>query len=134
MSPELDAKRVELIKDILPQLSRLTVLYNPTYHGSKLHAESISVAAATLNVAIRFVEVRSICDFDAAFAAILKRCQALIACAADCIGFTQNLYSLRLDRLGVKAYQFSNGRSWREADIRWQCRVFEDSGAACQPR
>ena len=33
MAPELDAKRVEILKDILPQLSHLTILQIPRSRG-----------------------------------------------------------------------------------------------------
>jgi putative ABC transport system substrate-binding protein len=71
MAPALDAKRVEMLKQMLPQLSRVSVLYNPTFPGAKIHSEAITRAAQQLDTEVRFVEVRTISDFDAAFATIL---------------------------------------------------------------
>jgi putative ABC transport system substrate-binding protein len=71
LAPELDAKRVEMLKDILPQLSNLAVLHNPQLPGAKIHSDAILTAAGKFNAAVHFVGVQAVSDFDAAFSAIL---------------------------------------------------------------
>jgi putative ABC transport system substrate-binding protein len=72
MAPELDAKRVEMAKQVLPHMSRLTVLYDSTFAGTKIHLEMVPAAAKKFDIAVRFEDVQSVSDFDRAFAAILS--------------------------------------------------------------
>jgi putative tryptophan/tyrosine transport system substrate-binding protein len=72
MAPELDVKRVQMLKQIVPHLSSLTVLYNPTFPGAKNHLETIATTAEKLGIAVRVVEVRTISDFEPAFGDILQ--------------------------------------------------------------
>jgi len=87
LSPEIDVKRVEMLKEILPKLSRLTVLHNPTFPGARLHSETILAAAQKLNVAVYFVEVRAYSDFDAAFEVILNDRPDAVLTVADTLIF-----------------------------------------------
>ena len=74
--PETDTKRVELLKQIVPGLSKLAVLYNPNDEGSPIHLESTRHAARALQVAISPFEVRQPADFDIVLAAAASRCRA----------------------------------------------------------
>ena len=67
MAPELTGKRLELIKEIVPKLSRVAVLWNPLATGSALAWKEIQLPAQQLGVQLQSLEVRSTDDFDAAF-------------------------------------------------------------------
>jgi putative tryptophan/tyrosine transport system substrate-binding protein len=69
---DLDVERLEFLKQALPQMSKLALLYNPTAAGSALHIDKIKATAPSLGMQVRIVEVRSAAEFDAAFAAILS--------------------------------------------------------------
>ena len=69
LAPELDAKRIELLKQIVPGLSRLAVLYDAGDQGSPLHMKAIEVAGKALGVAFTTLEVRRPEDFDPVLAA-----------------------------------------------------------------
>ena len=69
LAPEIDAKRVELLKQIVPGMSRLAVLYDADDQGSPVHLKSTQVAGRTLGVATSALEVRRAEDFDTVFAA-----------------------------------------------------------------
>ena len=69
LAPEIDAKRVELLKQIVPGLSRLAVLYDAGDQGSPVHLKSTQIAGRTLGVATSTLEVRRSEDFDAVLAA-----------------------------------------------------------------
>ena len=71
MSPELDAKRVQIVKEILPQLSRMTVIQNPTIPGAKTHTEVISAAAEKLGIKLDHVEYRTLADVETALQSVL---------------------------------------------------------------
>lgn len=73
LAPELDAKRVELLKQIVPGLSRMAVLYDATDQGSPLHLRSTQAAGRALGVATSTLEVRRPEDFGPVLAAATGR-------------------------------------------------------------
>ena len=46
LSPGLDAKRLELLQQMLPSLRRMAVMHNPTSSSAQLHLEAVNAAAA----------------------------------------------------------------------------------------
>jgi putative ABC transport system substrate-binding protein len=89
LAPEIDAKRVEILKSILPQFSRLTVLYNPTVPGSATHLDYVNRATKMVGTAVATAEVRSHSDFDRAFTAILQTRPDAIVVVTDPLVFTE---------------------------------------------
>ena len=72
----LVGKRLELLKETVPELTRLAVLYDPTIPGPAREAKvDIPVAALALRLTVQPWEVRSMDDFDKVFAAIGKQRQ-----------------------------------------------------------
>jgi putative ABC transport system substrate-binding protein len=63
LAPEIDAKRVELLKEIVPGLSRLAVVYDAADPGSTVHLQSAQKASRALGIAISTLEVRRAEDF-----------------------------------------------------------------------
>jgi putative ABC transport system substrate-binding protein len=77
-APELEAKRLELLKEVVPKLSRVAVLVNPTNPFSTVAWKETQRAAETLGVALHRVEVKAPDDLDGALATIkLGRGQGL---------------------------------------------------------
>jgi putative ABC transport system substrate-binding protein len=77
-SPELSAKRVELIKEVVPGLSRLAVL-TTTGRTAMLALKEIEIAARSLGVTVQALPVRGPDDFDSAVSAMAReRAGALI--------------------------------------------------------
>ena len=70
--PETGGKRLELLKDAVPQASRVAVLWQAAYPGKALEWQATQAAARTLGVTLHSVEVRGPDDFDGAFAAIAR--------------------------------------------------------------
>jgi len=70
---ELGGKRLELLKEAVPKLARVAVLYDPTAPGSVREVKEIPVAARALGLTIQSWEVRAANDFDRAFAAMGKQ-------------------------------------------------------------
>jgi putative ABC transport system substrate-binding protein len=80
VAPELAGKRLELLKEIAPRVSRLAVVWNPASPVEALGLQALLVAAPAAGMEVQSVEVRSPDDFPAAFAAIsAKRGEALQA-------------------------------------------------------
>jgi putative ABC transport system substrate-binding protein len=80
LAPELGGKRLELLKEIVPRLSRVIVLGSSTLPGNAQTLRETELAAGTLGVKLQFVDVVSPKDIEAAFRrAITARADALLA-------------------------------------------------------
>jgi len=88
LTPELGAKRLELLKEAVQKVRRVAVLWNPAYSerfGPNFRFWSsdwveVRAAAQVLGITIQSVEIRGPDDFDTAFSAMTKeRADALIA-------------------------------------------------------
>jgi putative tryptophan/tyrosine transport system substrate-binding protein len=79
MAPDLGGKRLELLMELLPQLSRVGILWNATNPYSALVFKETRSAAQALRIEHQSVEVRNPDDFDSALAtAKQQRVSALI--------------------------------------------------------
>jgi putative tryptophan/tyrosine transport system substrate-binding protein len=73
LNPELGGKRLELLKEAVPKLARVAVLYDPALPSSVIEVkEVLPVAARALGLTLQPWEVRSAGDFDRFFAAMGK--------------------------------------------------------------
>jgi putative tryptophan/tyrosine transport system substrate-binding protein len=73
LSGELGGKRLELLKEAVPKLVRIAVLYDPASPSSALEVkEEIPVAARALGLTVWSWEVRDADGFEKAFAALSK--------------------------------------------------------------
>ena len=80
-SEELWQKRLALLKETVPKLSRLTVLWNPANPGNANCVEEIKAATPALGMQPSFLEVRDAGALDRAFAIIAKEpTDALVTC------------------------------------------------------
>ena len=74
LSVELGGKRLELLKEAVPKVARVAVLYNPAIPSSVLEVkEVLPVAARALGLSLQAWEIRSADDFDRVFAAMGKQ-------------------------------------------------------------
>jgi ABC-type uncharacterized transport system substrate-binding protein len=69
---ELSAKRLELLKEVLPKLSRVAVFYGPDPRVAPTLKE-MATAAQPLGIRLQPVEARGPEDFDRAFAEMAKK-------------------------------------------------------------
>jgi putative ABC transport system substrate-binding protein len=67
ISVEVVGKRLELLKDIVPNLSRVAVLWDPQNPVSTLNWKELQIPAQQLAVQLLSLEVSSTNDFDKAF-------------------------------------------------------------------
>ena len=78
MAPDLDGKRLELLKEAFPKVARVAFLWDRESRGNAALTE-MEAAAKALGLKLLSLEVRSLDDFDSAFArAKRERAQALI--------------------------------------------------------
>jgi putative tryptophan/tyrosine transport system substrate-binding protein len=72
-------KRVELLKEVIPRISRVAVLSNPTNSGSLFALKETETAAKSLGIRMQILEVRSADGLEAAFkTAVREQAGALI--------------------------------------------------------
>jgi putative tryptophan/tyrosine transport system substrate-binding protein len=67
MVPDLGAKRLELLKELLPRLSRVAVLWNAANPYSALVYKETQAGGRTLGIDVQSLDVRGPDDFDGAF-------------------------------------------------------------------
>jgi putative tryptophan/tyrosine transport system substrate-binding protein len=72
LSTELSGKRLEILKEAVPNLHRVAMLFNATDLGMTLRSQAAANAARELNVEVQTLGVREPNDFDEAFAEMTK--------------------------------------------------------------
>jgi putative tryptophan/tyrosine transport system substrate-binding protein len=73
MAVELVPKRVELLKEAIPGLSRMALLVNASYpEAVRRYVEEAQTAARPLGITLQPIEVRSATDFERAFSTIAQ--------------------------------------------------------------
>jgi putative ABC transport system substrate-binding protein len=72
LAPELEAKRLELLKEAVPGLSRVAVLFNSTNQYMPLALQSTQRAAETLHVSLTIYDVNDTATLDKAFETLPK--------------------------------------------------------------
>jgi putative ABC transport system substrate-binding protein len=70
MAPELGGKRLELLKDIIPKLSRVAILTDPGTGGHGPQMKEVEAAGAALGLELRPFEARDSGSLENAFSAI----------------------------------------------------------------
>jgi putative ABC transport system substrate-binding protein len=101
LSPELGGKRLELLKEIVPGLSRIAVLSNPTNPSHAIELKAIEVAAKTLGVALQLLEARGPEDFESVFQAAASGRAGALFLLADPL--TTTAHRARLATLAARS-------------------------------
>jgi putative ABC transport system substrate-binding protein len=70
---ELVGKRVELLKEAVPRISRVAVLANPAHPGEQRELQETQSTARALGTTLHYHQVKATADFDAALDAIIKK-------------------------------------------------------------
>jgi len=92
MAPDLDGKRLELLKEAFPRIVRVAFLWQPTGSRGNLALTEMEAPAKALGVKLQALEVRVFDDFDSAFARAKRDgAQALITAQNPLITSQQRL-------------------------------------------
>ena len=83
IAPELEGKRLELLREVVPKLSHIAVLWNPDNPLLAGSLKETRAAAQVLRIKVQLLGVRTAEDFPAAFAAILKERPGALLVLAD---------------------------------------------------
>ncbi len=87
VSPDLSAKLLQVLKEAVPSVGRIAVLWNAANPVKVLDFKRTQRAARTLNLTVQSIEVRSPLEMEAAFAAISgARSDALLTLVDDIFG------------------------------------------------
>jgi len=73
LTTDLGGKRLELLKEAVPKLDSVAVLYDPVALGSVLQLKDLPVAARALGLTLQPWEVRAANGFEKVFAALNKQ-------------------------------------------------------------
>ena len=87
-APELSGKRLELLKEILPGISRVAVLANHDFQGYGAQSKEVEAAAQALGLRVQPVEVRDGSDLDNAFATVTSRRAGAVMTLSDPVTFS----------------------------------------------
>ena len=134
MSPELSGKRLELLREIVPRLSRIAILWNPDIRGAVLDYKETEDAARALHLQLQSVEVTRADDLEHALATVAAaRPEALIVPAVSpllfgnryqIVSFAQksrlpSIYGTKdfADAGGLIAYGPNAADQWRRAAV-----------------
>jgi putative ABC transport system substrate-binding protein len=86
MAPDLDGKRLELLKEAFPKIARVALLWETSGSRRNLALIEMEAAAKALGLKLLSLEVRSLDDFEGAFARAKRDgAQALITTAAGAV-------------------------------------------------
>ena len=88
MVPELAGKRLELLREILPKLARVAVLWDAANPYTTIGFKETQSAARTLGVEVQSLEVRSPDDFDRAFEAARQQHPDALVTVDDALTIT----------------------------------------------
>jgi ABC-type uncharacterized transport system substrate-binding protein len=72
LSPEINGKRLELLKEIVPKLSRVAVLGTSTRPGTAQELKEVELAAGAFGVKLQYLDVLDPKDIETAFRAASK--------------------------------------------------------------
>jgi putative ABC transport system substrate-binding protein len=89
MSAQLSGKRLELLKEVVPGLSRVAVFWNPPNPTYGPVLKELEAAAPTLGVQVQRLEVRIPEDFAGAFAAATEQRADALLVPADPLTFNR---------------------------------------------
>jgi ABC-type uncharacterized transport system substrate-binding protein len=134
MSPELSGKRLELLKEVVPGLLRVAVLWTPDVRGAVLDYRETHGIAQSLQIQVQSYELSRLDDLEQLFASMTaERAQAILVPPANPLVFGNRMQIVRLaqrvrlpamyglkdfvDAGGLMAYGPNPGEQWRHAAV-----------------
>jgi len=89
MAPDLVSERLQLLKEVIPKVSRVAVLRNPGNPASAAMLREAEAAARTLGVQLQSLEARNAQEIESAFAAMIRERTGAFLNLPDGLFFTQ---------------------------------------------
>ena len=110
---ELAGKRIELLRQILPELRRIAVIANVNYPASVLEVAEVREVARISGFEVKLLEVRRAEDIGSAFDGLGNETQALYVCASAL--FNANIARINTLALGARLPTITSLREYVEA-------------------
>ena len=89
LSAELVAKRLGILRDLLPSVKKFAMLVNPTRPGVDAQKVQVQEAAQALGLSVHILRASSEQDFDAFFQAVVRQEDAALVVAPDAFFLTR---------------------------------------------
>jgi putative ABC transport system substrate-binding protein len=107
LSPELSGKRLELLKEIVPKLSRVAILGTSTTPGNAQALKETELAAGAFGVKLQYIDVQSPKDIETAFRAASKgRADAVLVLGSPVMSQRTQIAELAAQRRLTAIYPF----------------------------
>jgi putative ABC transport system substrate-binding protein len=91
LSAELVAKRLGILRDLLPSVKRIAMLVNPTRPGVDVQKAQMQEAARAIGLALQILDASSERDFDAVFQAVASQQDGALIVAPDALFLTHRI-------------------------------------------
>ena len=104
ISHELVGKELELLREVVPKVSRVAVLWNPTNPGNILQMREAEVSAQTLGVRLQSLGARGPGEVDQAFAAMTRERAGALSCWTRCSWLNDNRSRTSRQRIACRLY------------------------------
>jgi putative ABC transport system substrate-binding protein len=82
---DIAGKRIEILRQIIPDLARIAVLTNAGYPGAVRELADVQVAARGFGLAVETIEIRTVADIAPAIRALKARTRVLYLCTDSLI-------------------------------------------------
>ena len=89
MAPDLVAKRLELLKEVVPKVSRVALLRNPDNPADAAMLREMEAAARALGVRLQPLKTRNPQEIEDAFAAMIRERAGAVLFLSDALFYTQ---------------------------------------------
>jgi len=109
-SPELAGKRIEILREALPNLRRLAIIGDVSYAGSVLEISEVQAAAGKFGLDIDVLEISRPADIAPAFQALKGGAQALYICPGALVN--ANFARINTFALGARLPAFHGSRDF----------------------
>ena len=109
-STELAGKRLEILREALPDLNRLAIIGDVNYSGSVLEISQVQAAARKFGIDIAVLEIRRAADIAPAFQALKSGAQALYVCPGALVN--ANYARINTFAMGARLPAFHAGRDF----------------------
>ena len=88
LASQLESKRLELLKQLVPKIKRVGMIWNPAGVGMQDYIKDVELAAKRLNLDLVDVRARNVAELDQALADVAKaRVDALFVVSDPVLGF-----------------------------------------------
>jgi ABC-type uncharacterized transport system substrate-binding protein len=107
IASDLSAKRLQLVKEILPGVSHVAVLWNPAFPDKVLEFKETQTAATALGLQIQSLEIQNPSDIDNALEAAIKGHAEALITLPDPLTNVLRTRIIELSRTGRLATMFA---------------------------